>query len=195
MRRLLRGTLSLLLFIARFIYISAVIYALFYRTFLKKQKQSCIQPFFNHVTEVTADIISWKIQQSRPRMAQCLKNDWEYRAVNTPLLSSYTAYVLREDYIKSSWGLNWQIKAGWARDRKMGTDLQRGASRADTLEGSVLSIHIVLHLLPLLSRLRSPPFNLLLHLPLLLLGKTHVFRVAAVFTHSFTLLSLWFFIL
>lgn len=51
------------------------------------------------------------------------------------------------------------------------TNLQRGASGTDTLEGSSLPVHGVLHLLPLLSCLRSPSFNLLLHLPLLLLGQ------------------------
>lgn len=61
--------------------------------------------------------------------------------------------------------------------RKWQTDLQRGASRADTLEGSVLPVHSVFHLLSLLSCLRSPPFNLLLHLPLLILRKTDALRV------------------
>lgn len=55
---------------------------------------------------------------------------------------------------------------------KKRTDLERGASGADALEGSVLPLHIVLHLLPLLCRLRSPPLDLLLHLPLFLLRTT-----------------------
>lgn len=55
--------------------------------------------------------------------------------------------------------------------KKWRTDLQRGASWADTLEGSALPVHFVLHLLSLLSCLCPPSFNLLLHLPLLLLRK------------------------
>lgn len=55
--------------------------------------------------------------------------------------------------------------------KKLGTDLQRGASGADALERSLLAVRIILHLLSLLSCLRSPPLDLLLHLPLFLLKK------------------------
>lgn len=60
--------------------------------------------------------------------------------------------------------LRWEVKDSW-------TDLQRGSSWAETLKRFALSIHSVIHLLSLLSRLCSPPFDLLFHLPLLLLRK------------------------
>lgn len=53
--------------------------------------------------------------------------------------------------------------------KKVGTDLQRGASGADALERSLLAVRIILHLLSLLSCLCSPPLDLLLHLPLFVL--------------------------
>lgn len=59
-----------------------------------------------------------------------------------------------------------------------GADLQRGAPGADALEGSVLPVHVPLHLLPLLRCLRSPLLDLLLHLPLLILWETQTRKSA-----------------